>query len=65
MSSEITKIKGKKRIKNQPALHDEVKTSKHLSLTPSSWDKLKKIAGDRGISVSEVIERWVRNIEGD
>jgi len=56
---------GKKRVKNQPILHDEVKKSRHVFLTPSSWEKMRTSAFDQGISISELIERWARKIEGD
>ena len=57
--------KGKKRKKDEPVLHDEVKKDHHIFITPSSWNKLKSLAGKKGVSVSEVIELWVRNIDGD
>jgi len=65
MSSEITIRKGKKRMKNQPALHDEIKTSRNVFLTPSSWNKVKACAKKYGISASELVEQWARNLDGD
>ena len=57
--------KGKKRIKDTPVLHNEVKKDHHIFITPSSWDKLKNRASKKGVSVSEFIELWVRSIDGD
>ncbi len=57
--------KGKKRIKDEPVLHNEVKKDHHIFITPSSWNKLKDLASKKGVSVSEFIELWVRNIDGD
>jgi len=65
MSSKKLENKGKKRVKNQPILHDEVKKSRHIFLTPSSWEKMRIYAFDQGISISELIEQWARKIEGD
>ncbi len=64
MSSEKPNNKGIKRIKNQPVLHDELKSSRHLFLTPTTWEKMKSCAKKQGISVSELVEEWARNIEG-
>ena len=57
--------KGRKRIKNEGILHDEVKSRHHILVTPSSWEKMKEYANRKGISVSECIEMWARNIEGE
>ena len=64
MSTENTLNQGKKRTRNQPILHDELKTSRHLFLTPTAWEKLKICALTQGITVSELVEKWARNIEG-
>ncbi len=52
-------------MKNQPALHDEIKTSRNVFLTPSSWNKVKACAKKHGISASELVEQWARNLDGD
>lgn len=57
--------KGKKRVRNIPVLHDEVKSRHHVLLTPSSWAKLQKYAASKNISVSELIEGWAQSIDGD
>ncbi len=57
--------KGKKRVKNVPVLHDEVKSRHHVLLTPSSWAKLQRHAATKGISVSELIEQWAIDLDGD
>lgn len=51
-------IKGQK---NTPLIYDELKKKRTISITPSSWDWLKKQAENQNTSVSEVIENWVRN----
>ena len=57
--------KGRKRIKNEGILHDEVKSRHHILVTPSSWEKMKEYASTKGISVSELVEFWARNIDGE
>lgn len=51
--------KGKKRIKNVPVLHNEVKKKHSIFLTDSAWKKLQGIAKLTKTSVSEVIEKLV------
>ncbi|MDF5716414.1 MAG: hypothetical protein PUP93_21685 [Rhizonema sp. NSF051] len=63
MSTENTKKIGKKRKRNEPILHDELKTSRHLFLTPTAWEKLKAYAKKQEVSISELVETWARNIE--
>ncbi|NMG05640.1 hypothetical protein DP117_01705 [Brasilonema sp. UFV-L1] len=53
--------KGKKRVKNQPVLYNELKKVHGISLTDSSWNKLKDMAQTEGLSVSEYVERWLRD----
>ncbi|MFB2770975.1 hypothetical protein ACE1AT_17035 [Pelatocladus sp. BLCC-F211] len=52
----------KKRLKNVPVLHDEVKTKRTVVLTPTAWENIKTEASKRGISASEFIEEWGRRI---
>ncbi|MBO3458726.1 hypothetical protein G7B40_016210 [Aetokthonos hydrillicola Thurmond2011] len=56
--------KGKKRIKNQPVLYNELKKIHGISLTDSSWNKLKNISKEKGLSVSEFVEQWLRDTAG-
>ncbi|MDF5726170.1 MAG: hypothetical protein PUP91_38180 [Rhizonema sp. PD37] len=63
MSTKNTKNPGKKRTRNEPILHDELKTSRHLFLTPTAWEKLKAYAKKRETSISELVEAWARNID--
>lgn len=56
--------KGKKRIKNQPVFYSELKESHRIYLTPTAWSKIQKIAKENNLSVSEYIEKWIRDTEG-
>lgn len=55
--------KGKKRLKGVPILHDEVKQTHGIKLTDTAWDEIGKAAIELGISRSELIERYGRNIQ--
>ncbi len=57
--------KGKKKMRNQPVLHDEVKTRHNITVTPSAWLKLNNEAKKQCTSVSELIETWARIFDGD
>ncbi|MDF5724676.1 MAG: hypothetical protein PUP91_30275 [Rhizonema sp. PD37] len=57
MSNKNTKKIGKKRKRNGPILHDELKTSRHLFLTPTAWERLKVYASQQRISISELVEK--------
>jgi predicted transcriptional regulator len=56
--------KGKKRLRNVPALYDEMKSVHRLMLTPTAWKKLQEIAVQQNTSISELIEVWARNYDG-
>lgn len=56
------RMTSKKRLKNVPVLHDEVKTKRTVVLTPTAWENIKNEARIRGISASELIEEWGRRI---
>jgi hypothetical protein len=56
--------KGQKGQKNIPYLHDEVKQKHTVVLTPTAWDKLRKLSTEKGLSVSEYLEQWVRDTPG-
>jgi hypothetical protein len=51
----------KKRLKNIPILHDEVK-KKTVVLTPTAWETMKVEARIRGISIIELIEEFGRSL---
>lgn len=55
-------MKGKKRIKNQPLFHGEVKKPHTVWLTDEAWNKLKEQAKNERISASEYIERAIKGI---
>ncbi|MBN3898790.1 MAG: hypothetical protein HWQ41_27030 [Nostoc sp. NOS(2021)] len=52
----------KKRLKNIPVLHDEIKTKRTVVLTPTAWENIKVEFAKHGISASELIEEWGRRI---
>ncbi|HLP87344.1 MAG TPA: hypothetical protein VK184_01905 [Nostocaceae cyanobacterium] len=54
--------KGKKRVKNTPVLYDEVKKQRGINLTDTAWEILARTAKTQQISVSELIERYARNL---
>jgi deoxyhypusine synthase len=54
--------KGKKRLKNIPILHDEVKQRHQIVVTPTAWKNMKYEADLRGISISELIEEFGRRM---
>ena len=53
----------KKAVRNQPLLYDQTKVKKAIWLTPFTWDTLKQAAETEGISISELIERWGRQLK--
>jgi hypothetical protein len=53
----------RKRLRNVPILHDEVKTKRTVLLTPTAWNNIKLLSAKTGISASELIEGWARNID--
>ncbi len=59
----MTTKKGQKRLKNIPILHDEVKERHQIVVTPTAWGNMKEEASRRGISISELIEEFGRNIK--
>jgi macrodomain Ter protein organizer (MatP/YcbG family) len=50
--------------RNIPILHDEVKQRHTIVLTPTVWGKLRTMANAKGMSISEIIEEWVRETTG-
>ncbi|MBR8834281.1 MAG: hypothetical protein DSM106950_09655 [Stigonema ocellatum SAG 48.90 = DSM 106950] len=57
--------KGKKRIKNIPVLHEQVKEQHSIMLTPITWKKLQALAIDADKSVSEYLETLIRQVNCD
>ena len=51
---------GKKRMRNQPVLHDEVKQKRTIALTPTAWEILRKNAFIENLSMQEFLERIIR-----
>jgi hypothetical protein len=52
----------KKRLKNIPVLHSEVKQRHQIVVTPTAWENMRNEAQRRGISISELIEEFGRGI---
>ncbi|KYC43465.1 hypothetical protein WA1_11100 [Scytonema hofmannii PCC 7110] len=57
--------KGKKRTRNIPVLHEQVKEQHSIMFTPATWKKLQALAIDADLSVSEYLETLIRAIDGD
>lgn len=56
--------KGQKGLKNTPYIYDEVKKNHNLAFTPTAWNLLRVRAEEEGVSVSEMIEQWIRDTAG-
>ncbi len=56
--------KWQKRLKNIPVIHDELKRKRTINLTDTSWNKIKAIAVERKTSVSEILEKIIRELDG-
>jgi hypothetical protein len=54
--------KGRKRLRNQPVLHSEVKQKRTISLTPTAWGIVETRAQEQNISMQECLERIIRSI---
>ena len=54
--------KGQKRVKNTPVFYDEMKKRRGINLTDTAWGILARQAKIEKISVSELIERYARNL---
>lgn len=52
----------KKRVKDQPALYDEIKTRATMTLTPTAIKELDRKATELGITRSELVEQFARGI---
>lgn len=53
----------KKRLKNVPVLHNEIKQRHQIVVTPTAWENMKDEANNRGISVSELIEEFGKRLK--
>jgi hypothetical protein len=60
--TERSRGKGQKRVKNTPVFYDEMKKRRGINLTDTAWEILAKQAKIEKISVSELIERYARNL---
>ena len=52
--------KGKKRMKNQPVLHEGVKKKRNPLITDYAWHGMQEKAIKAGLSASEYLERLIR-----
>jgi hypothetical protein len=55
--------KGQKRLRNIPVFYDEVKESHNIKLTKTAWSAINEVAKEQGISASELVERWGRQLK--
>lgn len=56
--------KGRKGLKGTPYIYSEVKKNHNLAFTPTAWELLRAKAKEQGVSVSEMIEQWIRETAG-
>lgn len=54
--------KGIKRMKNTPVLYEETKKQRGVMLTDTAWKTAVIKAREKGISVSEYLERLLRGV---
>lgn len=57
--------KGVARRRGAPVLYSEPKKKLNLSLTPTTVNELSEAAARDNISISEMIEQWVRSWKED
>lgn len=55
-------LPGKARRRGAPIIHEELKEKLNLTLTPTAIEKLTATAKKEGISRSELVERWARQL---
>ncbi|MBO3460371.1 hypothetical protein G7B40_018175 [Aetokthonos hydrillicola Thurmond2011] len=55
-------MKGVKRTRNIPVLYDEIKKPRATRLTDTAWKGITETAKQQGISASELMERWGRQL---
>lgn len=53
-----------KRMRNIPVYYEELKKLSSVNLTDTAWTLLRDKSLEKGLSISEYIERWVREIHG-
>lgn len=58
-------LKGKERRRGKPLKYNEKIEKCNLNLTPTAKQVLSNLARQKGISMSEVIERWLRSEHSD
>ncbi|MDF5712991.1 MAG: hypothetical protein PUP93_03675 [Rhizonema sp. NSF051] len=56
--------KGKKRVKNQPVLYEELKKCRGIYLTDTAWDFVRLSAIKLEMSASEYVEQLIREQQG-
>ena len=61
----MSTIKGQKRIKNQPILHEELKKQRAVWLTSKTWGEVQESAARLKISASEYVEQMIRERHGE
>ncbi len=54
--------KGRKSLRGQPEIYDEIKKIASFSITPTAIDGLRKISSELNLSRSELIERIGRGV---
>ncbi|ARV59682.1 hypothetical protein BZZ01_14520 [Nostocales cyanobacterium HT-58-2] len=54
---------GEKRLKNIPILHDEIKQRRTIALTDTAYQAIRDAANDEGVSLSEFVEKWGRQLK--
>lgn len=59
----MSRTMGQKRLRNIPVLHEEVKKTRCIKLTDTCWSSIMEAAQNRGVSASELIERWGRALK--
>lgn len=53
-----------KKMRGVPVYYDELKKLRSVNLTDTAWGILRTKSLEKEISISEYIERWVREIDG-
>ncbi len=61
-AGDMMATKGQKSVKGQPEIYDEVKIALNLRMTPTAKELLKKKAEERGLTSSELVERFARDL---
>ena len=56
-------LQGKPRRRGAPIIHEELKKKLNLTLTPMAIEKLTAAAKKAGVSRSELVESWARQLD--